>query len=142
VIGCLLLLLGSGCRSGGDQADQASRKIELAPLSAMPAYVRDSPRTVQEAYRFAATNPEILKHIPCYCGCNAMDHHHNLDCYVADFEANGQVARFDEHASYCQVCVDITQDVMRLKRSGQSLTDIRNYIDTNYSQYGPPTATE
>ncbi|UCC77048.1 MAG: hypothetical protein JSW37_01435 [Anaerolineales bacterium] len=31
---------------------------------------------------------------------------------------------------------------MRLLGQGNSLVDIRSYIDREYSQYGPPTNTE
>jgi hypothetical protein len=31
---------------------------------------------------------------------------------------------------------------MRLLRDGKELTEIRAYIDAEYSQYGPPTDTQ
>jgi hypothetical protein len=136
-LGCLFLVT-AGC---GNAADE-TRRIELAPNTDMPGYVRDAPKQTQEAYRFAAANPEILAEIPCYCGCNAMEHRHNLACYVADMNAAGEVTKFDQHASYCDICVDITQDVMRLKRAGHSIEEIHDEIVTTYSKYGPPTLNE
>jgi hypothetical protein len=52
------------------------------------------------------------------------------------------VTKFDQHASYCDICVDITQDVMRLKRAGHSIEEIHDKIVTTYSKYGPPTLDE
>jgi hypothetical protein len=37
--------------------------------------------------------------------------------------------------------VDITQDVMGLKRQGLNLKSIRAYVDLEYSKYGPSTNT-
>ena len=133
-----LFLVAVGCSGATDETHQ----IKLAPKADMPGYVRDAPKKTQEAYRFAAANPEILAEIPCYCGCNAMGHHHNLACYVADMNAEGEVTKFDQHASYCTICIDITQDVMRLKRAGHSMEDIHDEIVNTYSKYGPPTLDE
>jgi Protein of unknown function with PCYCGC motif len=37
----------------------------------------------------------------------------------------------------CSICVDITQDTMRLQKQGKSTAEIRSFIDQTYSQYGP-----
>jgi hypothetical protein len=44
---------------------------------------------------------------------------------------------FDNHALGCSICVDITQDVMRMLREGKSPQEARAYIDATYSKYGP-----
>jgi hypothetical protein len=46
---------------------------------------------VQEAYRFAVANPNILQYIPCFCGCVNQGHTSNEDCYVQEFRADGSV---------------------------------------------------
>ena len=70
-----------------------------------------------------------------------MGHRSNLDCYVKQVNADGSIV-FDEHAYGCGICVDITQDVMRLMREGKAARDIRAYIDATYSRYGPGTDTQ
>ena len=65
-----------------------------------------------------------------------MGHTSNYDCYVSDVDAAGKIS-FDYHALGCSVCVDITQDVMRMLREGKSTQDARAYIDATYSKYGP-----
>ena len=137
IAGVFIVLAVGGCSSG----NQATREINLAPLSQMPDYVQTAPSNVQEAYRFAAANPDILKQMPCYCGCGKMGHQSNLACYVKTVNADGSVAEFDSHAEGCTLCVDIARDVMRMWQAGEELATIRTYIDNQYSSFGPPTKT-
>jgi hypothetical protein len=127
-------LISAGC--SGTSGQQSSDPIHLAPMTDMPANVRAAPVNVQEAYRFAAVNPDTLTHIPCYCGCGAIGHTSNYACYVSGKKDDGSLA-FDEHALGCSICVDITQDSMRLLKQGKSTAEIRAYVDQTYSQYGP-----
>jgi len=110
--------------------------LTMMPLDRMPTEVQSAPVLVQQAYQFAAVNPDIMKQIPCYCGCGAMGHTSNYSCYVQNVDANGNIT-FDNHALGCSICVDITQDVMRLQREGKSIQEIRAYVDAAYSKYGP-----
>lgn len=105
-------------------------------MDSMPAEIRSAPATVREAYQFAAANPEVFKQIPCYCGCGAMGHTSNYVCYVSNVDDQGKV-NYDTHALGCSICVDITQDTMRLLDDGKAVQEIKSYIDQNYSQYGP-----
>jgi hypothetical protein len=70
------------------------------------------------------------------CGCGSIGHTSNYACYVAGKETNGELI-YDSHALACSICVDITQDAMRLLDQGQEVSEIRAYIDRNYSAYGP-----
>jgi hypothetical protein len=130
----VITLISAGCTSTSGQ--QTADALHLAPMSDMPAEVQAAPVSVQEAYRFAAANPEVLTHIPCYCGCGAMGHTSNYACYVSGKNDDGSLA-FDAHALGCSICVDITQDSMRLLKEGKSTAEIRAYVDQTYSQYGP-----
>ena len=110
--------------------------LYLMPLDKMPAEVQSAPVAVQEAYQFASINPDLMQNIPCYCGCGDIGHTSNYDCYVSNADASGNIT-FDNHALGCSICVDITQDVMRMLRDGKSPQDARAYIDATYSKYGP-----
>lgn len=123
----------SGC--GAAQTDIHTGHA-MASTDQMPAQVKAAPATVLQAYQYAVANPEMLQEIPCYCGCGNMGHASNYACYVQSVDAQGAI-QYDEHALGCSICVDITQDVMRLQSEGQDLAEIRTYIDTTYSQYGP-----
>jgi len=91
---------------------------------------------VQESYQFAAANPNLMTHIPCYCGCGDMGHTSNYACYVSGQGPDGK-PEYDSHALGCSICVDITQDSMRLFEQGKSLAEVRSYIDSTYAKYGP-----
>ncbi len=114
---------------------QQSTDLHLMPLEEMPAEVQSAPVTVQEAYQFNAANPDIMKEIPCYCGCGNIGHTSNYDCYVSDVDVSRNIT-FDNHALGCSICVDITQDVMRMLRDGKTPQEARTYIDATYSKYG------
>lgn len=107
----------------------------------MPAHIRNAPERVVAAYEYAATHGEELANHPCYCGCVYLDHTSNLSCYVQSVNPDGTIV-WDNHALGCGNCVDIALDVQRLKTTGWSSPDIRDYIDQTYgSQYGPGTHT-
>ena len=123
----------SGCSS---KATSTQEDLSMASMDGMPAEVKAAPVTVQQAYQFAVANPDVMQRIPCYCGCGAMGHTSNYACYVDDADANGNIT-YDTHALGCSICVDITQDTMRLVKQGKTVPEIKLYIDQTYSQYGP-----
>lgn len=125
----LTAIVISGCGT-----KEVSQAYELAPLAEMHPVVQKESVSVQQAYQFAHANPEILKQVPCYCGCGGMGHTSNYACYIN--ESEGEKA-FDGHALGCSICVDITQDVMRMMDDGQSLADIQEFVDNKYSVFGP-----
>ena len=65
-----------------------------------------------------------------------MGHTSNYSCYVSGEDANGKV-NYDTHALGCSICVDITQDTMRLLKQGKTVPEIKAYVDQRYAQYGP-----
>ena len=135
----ILTLLSAGVLSAcsGIAASKAgSDNLAMASMKDMPAEVKSAPTTVKQAYQFAVANPDILKQIPCYCGCGAMGHTSNYSCYVKGVDENNTVT-FDNHALGCSICVDITQDTMRYMRQGKPVSEIKTLIDQTYSQYGP-----
>lgn len=109
----------------------------MAPTSALSTEIQSAPLRVREAYQFAVANPEPLKNVPCYCGCGAMGHTSNYDCFIKDAPANGKIV-FDNHALGCSICVDIAQDVLRMTRDGRAPPAIRAEIVNLYSRFGPP----
>lgn len=130
------LLAGCGGASAGPAVT-----LNMAAVSAMPPAVQAAPKAVLEAYQFNVANPEIMRQMPCYCGCGSIGHDSNYACYVQDVAADGRV-QFDGHALGCGICVDITHDVMRGVLDGKDLQTIRWDVDTKYSRFGPSTPTE
>lgn len=148
----LLTLLLSACAIEPEAADehvgmaatvdpnmvQSGHNHPMAPLSEMPEMVRAADTRTQESYRFAVANPDAAAEVPCYCGCAGLGHTSSYDCYVSGRAADGTL-EYDNHAANCTVCVDITQDQMRLMDGGVPMASIRTYINANYAKYGPPT---
>ncbi len=126
LVGAMVLLAGCSASS--------------TPGVAMPDFVADAPPRVKEAYLYAVEHPDHLDDVPCYCGCGNMGHTSNLSCFVKETTKSEEVI-FDNHASGCGICVDIAQDVMRLRAEGKSGIEVRAYIDATYSSFGPGTNT-
>ncbi len=136
---CILLVfpLLSTFLSGCSQTASAGLDgLKMASMDGMPGDVKSAPMVVQQAYQFAAANPEILKHIPCYCGCEDIGHTSNYSCYISEVDGQGHIT-YDAHALGCSICVDITQDVMRLLKQGKTVSEIKAYVDQTYAQFGP-----
>lgn len=131
VAGAVLL---AACR--GAEHSRATGGPRLAPAAVLTAEIRAAPTAVVEAYRFALANRELLEQVPCHCGCGAMGHRSNAACYLAPNRGDGRLT-FDTHALGCTICVDITQDVMRLSRQSKSLAEIQAYVADRYARYGP-----
>jgi hypothetical protein len=95
---CSLVVLGLTVVLIACSADEgAGPEIVLAPASVLPDHIRQGPQTVQEAYRFAVANQELISQFPCYCGCVHAGHESNLDCYIQEVQADGTIV-FDDHA--------------------------------------------
>ncbi len=131
----IVLPLLSGC---GNHSD--SNHEDVSFRSDLEDYLPDAAPRVKLAYQHAVDHPEDLMYQPCYCGCGAMGHTNNLDCFIKEVKDDGQIV-YDNHAAGCGICVDIAQDVIRLKDEGQSDLQIRHYIDSYYSSFGPSTDT-
>ena len=110
--------------------------LSMASMAEMPADVQSAPVSVQQAYQFAFANLDVMTQIPCYCGCGTMGHTSNYSCYVSSVNANGTIT-YDAHALGCSICVDITQDAMRMLKDGKTVPEIRAYVDQTYAKYGP-----
>ena len=132
----VILALTATAVSACSTSNSDDAHLAMTPLDQMPMDVQSAPVAVQEAYQFNTANPDIMQDIPCYCGCGDIGHTSNYDCYVSDVDANGNIT-FDNHALGCSICVDITQDVMRMLDDGKSPQDARAYVDATYSKYGP-----
>jgi len=132
LIGMIALVSLPACSTRSQTSDV---HLNMISMDQMPAEVQSAPVTVQEAYQFSAANPDVMKIIPCYCGCGNVGHTSNYSCYVSQVDDKGNFT-FDNHALGCSICVDITQDVMRMLKDGKSPQEARAYVDATYSKYG------
>jgi hypothetical protein len=111
-----------------------------AAWAARPAFARQDART-EAAYAFALRTGNVIDWMPCYCGCDAMGHGSNLDCYFKRSVAGSMRIVYEEHASSCDICVDITLTARKLLGEGKSLLAIRQAVDRTYGSAGPGTDT-
>lgn len=90
-------------------------RATLAPES----YTGDTAR----AYAAAKEIPEIIDSLYCYCDCKKhFDHKSLLTCYV------------DEHAAYCDICIDEALMAKEMHDKGMDVFAIRNAVDEKYSR--------
>jgi hypothetical protein len=135
---------GSTDSSGGDP-QMAGAPADLMPAdasaawAARPDYTKVDSQT-EEAYAYALYHPQVVQWMPCYCGCARLDHRSNLDCYLKR-AVPGQKTQFEEHASYCEVCVQTTLLTKQLVSEGKSLREIRQAVDSTFggTTEGTPT---
>jgi hypothetical protein len=148
VLGVSLFLVAAGlftsCSSGGGGGSSMpgmepgamndhgymGHPAAMAADWTLPDYATAVPK-VEEAYAFAVEHPELLTYLPCACGCEAMGHMSNWNCYVRSVDTNG-AAMFDNHGSGCNVCIDITLDAKSMWQRGSPLSEIRQYVDETY----------
>ena len=88
---------------------------------------------VRATYDFAAQHPEVLKYVPCYCGCGAQGHKANESCFVARRDAKGNVLEWDTHGFGCTICVDVAREAMQLYASGADVHSIRSAIERRWA---------
>ena len=63
-----------------------------------PDFVTAAGPDVQRLYEFQITHGELMRHMPCFCGCGKdAGHRSNRDCYVKAVNADGSVI-FDSMA--------------------------------------------
>jgi len=141
--------------ASGDAATGSSRAGADVPIGVMqlptqaqvtdawdarPAYVTALPPEWQAAYAYALARPDVLQWLPCYCGCVAMDHRSNLDCFFRGREVAGSFT-YEEHASYCDVCVDTANLASRMLQSGSDIGAVRAAVDATFGDLAPGTDT-
>lgn len=88
---------------------------------------------VRATYDFAAQHPEILKYVPCYCGCGSQGHKANESCFVARRDPRGNVLEWDTHGFGCAICVDVAREAMQLYSSGADVRSIRAAIERKWT---------
>lgn len=114
----------------------------LPPLPRLSVEPLRPMETIRRAYEFAARHPEVLRFVPCYCGCEREGHGGNHDCFVSSRAADGRVVAWNTHGIGCAVCIDVARDAMTLFEGGASVPQIRDAIDRKYgARYPSATPT-
>jgi hypothetical protein len=114
---------------------------DLPPLPGNISMGARPPETIRTAYEFAARHPEVLRYMPCFCGCERMGHEGNEDCFVASRDKKGKVTAWVTHGMICDVCLDVAQQAMQMHNSGASLAAIRAAIEKTHADHTYHTPT-
>jgi Protein of unknown function with PCYCGC motif len=72
--------------------------LETVPPGELPSFARSAGPEVEAVYRYAVDHGEMLQYIPCVCGCGAIGHRHNADCYIAERLSDGAIT-FTNHGA-------------------------------------------
>jgi hypothetical protein len=62
-----------------------------------PDWIERADGDVKRLYEFQLVNGELMKYMPCFCGCGREGHKNNRDCYVREVRPDGSVV-FDDMA--------------------------------------------
>jgi uncharacterized protein with PCYCGC motif len=63
-----------------------------------PDFVLNGGPEVKRLYEFQVTHGELMRYMPCFCGCGqSAGHMSNRDCYVSEVNLDGSVV-FDSMA--------------------------------------------
>lgn len=160
-----LLLAGSmiltACSSGEDKAEEpvkqekhneesghqhtvANGDIQETTASAdvLPSFLDKQSEDLKLVYKATGQATEILKWIPCYCGCGeSAGHKSNMNCFVKEVKKDGSIV-WDDHGTRCVACVEIAIQSIKMAQEGKSLKEIRDVIDDAYKEgYAKPTPT-
>ncbi len=111
----------------------ATKKYSVPPLPTVGFAAVRPMDIVRATYDFAAQHPEVLKFVPCYCGCGAQGHKANESCFVARRDAKGNVLEWDTHGFGCTICVDVAREAMQLYASGADVNSIRAAIEKKWT---------
>jgi hypothetical protein len=117
-------LVAASCGGGEQKAAPTTEPVTSAPTSTEPAgfeerfaqyevaeepngdlskvvwpdYVLNAPPEVKKLYEFQVTHGDLMRWMPCFCGCGqSAGHRSNRDCYIRRVDADGSVV-FDPMA--------------------------------------------
>lgn len=97
-----------------------AKPLAKRPYTLEPSNFKD-PETVK-SYEAARAVPEVLEHMPCYCGCfSNSGHRNNLDCFK------------DNHGETCALCRTIAIESRAMSEQGMATEQINIAINEKYA---------
>ena len=81
-----------GCSTPGIGQSSADDALLAWPAEdRWPEQFHKASARIQEAYRYAVANQDLLQWMPCFCGCGEWGHTSNASCYVQKVRDDGSV---------------------------------------------------
>ena len=60
--------------------DEIGDEVQTVPRGGLPQFAADA--DLPALYRFATTRGDVLRYMPCTCGCAQIGHTSNRSCYI------------------------------------------------------------
>ena len=81
VVGLLVFGVQWGARGqGAVMKDEVGDEVQIVPRGQLPIFAGET--DTGALYRFATTRGEVLRSMPCTCGCAQIGHTSNRSCYI------------------------------------------------------------
>ncbi|WP_342599322.1 PCYCGC motif-containing (lipo)protein [Psychrobacillus sp. FSL H8-0483] len=113
-----------------------------ASADVLPTFLDNQSEDMKLVYQVSAKAHDVLKWMPCYCGCgDSAGHMSNFNCFVQEIKENGEVV-WDDHGTRCAACLETAVMAINMTQQGKSLEEVRNAIDEAFKEgYAAPTDT-
>ncbi len=136
------VLVASVTAQRGEVMPSTMRIAKDLPVLQKTSWQAMRPEDVRAAYEFAARHPEVMRYVPCFCGCNKhYGHGSSEDCFVASRAKDGRTVSWNQHGQVCAMCLAIGLEARRAHMAGQTVSQIRLAIDKRYSEFADRTPT-
>ncbi|EGL82847.1 hypothetical protein CathTA2_1612 [Caldalkalibacillus thermarum TA2.A1] len=91
------LMLFTGCQ---DKPDTHTFELDGKTYE-FPKFVFEQYPNAPHAYAFATEARDVLKYIPCYCGCDVEPYNHqsNLNCFIDEEKSTEEIIVYDSHGA-------------------------------------------
>lgn len=65
---------------GPPTTDEIGDRVQTLPRGQLPGFTQEG--DTERLYRFATTHGDVLRWMPCTCGCAQVGHTSNRSCYI------------------------------------------------------------
>jgi len=86
---------GGATQPGAPFTDEIGDRVQTLPRGQLPGFTQEG--DAESLYRFATTHGDVLRWMPCTCGCAQVGHTSNRSCYIKS-ETHAEVT-YTSHAA-------------------------------------------
>lgn len=124
------------------QMPNGDLRVMTSSVTEAPSFLEGKMPELRQVYMLVGEHTELLRYIPCYCGCGeSAGHESNLNCFIHKVAEDGETV-WDDHGTRCDVCLSIALQSIKMEEEGMSVKDIRHTIDEAYKTgYAKATPT-
>lgn len=100
-----------------------------------PLYIAEGSDNVRQSYAYAASHPDVLRYMPCFCGCGQQEGHRSvLDCFIQGHDLLGRPA-YNPHGAGCAICTGVVIMARDQLAAGRSPRDARAAVEQFFAAY-------